>query len=135
MKEKLLNVVRGRRGISMVEMVVALAIVMLVSAATVTLLVTTSVSEAKTAAAMAAADLGESAVECFRYAEDEDDFYAALRLLDPGFVKEADAAGYVLDVGSCRAAITVDFSADVDRLEFCAVDADGGEVCRLSYEK
>ena len=58
----------GRRGFTMVELVVALAIIAIVSIATVLLIITQTNMNAKSIQVVEATNVAENAIECFRYA-------------------------------------------------------------------
>lgn len=58
----------GRRGFTMVELVVALAIIAIVSIATVFLIITQTNMNAKSIQVVEATNVAENAIECFRFA-------------------------------------------------------------------
>lgn len=67
---------RSRRGITLVEVVVALTIIVIVSGAAIALISSHTKLEARTVQAVEAANIAENAIECFRYAKDDEAFYS-----------------------------------------------------------
>ena len=63
----------GRRGFTMVELVVALAIIAIVSIATVFLIITQTNMNAKSIQVVEATNVAENAIECFRFAVNDPD--------------------------------------------------------------
>lgn len=59
---------RMRRGFSVAEVIVALAVVVIVSAAATSLIVSHAKLEATTVEMVTAANIAENAIECYRYA-------------------------------------------------------------------
>ena len=59
----------ARRGFSLAEVVVAIAIIVIVSSASMTLIGVQARTEAKSVATVEATNIAENAIECFRYAQ------------------------------------------------------------------
>ena len=59
----------ARRGFSLAEVVVAIAIIVIVSSASMTLIGVQARTEAKSVATVEATNIAENAIECFRYAK------------------------------------------------------------------
>ena len=108
--------VARRRGISLAEVVIALAIIMIVSAATATFLVRAVNAEAKTANTLEHNERMENVLECYQWANgNETVFYAAI-----------DKLGY-------PGSVTVDFpTCTTDGLIACACDECGGSIVYLA---
>lgn len=86
--KKLLKTIRSRKGISIIEVVVAMAIVMIVSAAALSLMVTSVEFDRKYDAQTQAMNACESAVECIRFANTADELDGYLSRL--GFEKAGE---------------------------------------------
>lgn len=69
---KLLNKLRDRKGISMTEVVVAMAVVVIVTGAAISLLVASVRFDAKYNSQTVALNACESAVHCLRFTDDAD---------------------------------------------------------------
>lgn len=131
---------RSRRGFSIMEVVITLAIIMIVSMAALTISVSSTRVEANNLRATTIIRQYESTVDCFRFAKSQSEFLTALQLLDGEFAPAEAEAGtpattvvYVLEKQSYRLEITADFNAN--SLEFYAAKPDGEEIYRLNYEK
>ncbi|MBP3592073.1 MAG: prepilin-type N-terminal cleavage/methylation domain-containing protein [Clostridia bacterium] len=61
--------INARRGFSLAEVVVAIAIIVIVSSASMTLIGVQARTEAKSVATVEATNIAENAIECFRYAQ------------------------------------------------------------------
>ena len=70
----MIKTVKSRRGISMVEVVVALTVIVIVSAAALSLITAHTHLEARTAQTIEATNIAENAVECFRFDSTEEGF-------------------------------------------------------------
>ena len=66
---------KSKRGISLIEVVVAVFIITLISAAATTLILTSAKNDQKNMRDTQIALVTKSAVDCFRYAEDMQEFY------------------------------------------------------------
>ena len=70
----MIKTVKSRRGISMVEVVVALTVIVIVSAAALSLVTAHTHLEARTAQTIEATNIAENAVECFRFDSTKEGF-------------------------------------------------------------
>lgn len=68
------NIFASRRGFSMMEVVIGLTIIIIVSAASLTLILQHSKAEINVAQTIEATNVAENAIECFDEAEDIDEF-------------------------------------------------------------
>lgn len=100
--KKLSILLRDRRGISMTEVVVAMAVVVIVTGAAISLLIASIRFDAKYRAQTEALNACESAVSCVRFADDAEDLGKYLKKL--GF-KDSDD-GYVLQDGKVTVTVT-----------------------------
>lgn len=85
--KKILDTLRSRKGITMTEVIVAMAMVLIVSGAAISLLVASVQFDAKYESQTQALNAAESAVECVRFADEvsELESYLVDKL---GFVKQ-----------------------------------------------
>ena len=87
---KLLNTLRSRKGITMTEVIVAMAMVLIVSGAAISLLVASVQFDAKYNSQTQAITGCESAVEAIRFADSADKYVEYLKIL--GFeIKEGES--------------------------------------------
>ena len=86
--KKLLKTLRSRKGISIIEVVVAMAMVLIVSASALSLMVTSAEFDRKYDAQTQAMNVCESAVECIRFAKSAEDLDGYLARL--GFEKAGE---------------------------------------------
>ena len=134
-----------RRGITLLETVIALTVILLVSGAGVSIAVIFSKAEAKTFTRTEALSYSESVVECFRYCENNDELEAALALLDRGFIpvlsgednvfEDVADSAFIYKLEKDNYVITVISDYVQNKLEVQISYADGGEMNKLSYEK
>ena len=88
--KRMKKLLRDRKGISITEVVVAMAMVLLITGAALTLLVASMKSDAKYLAKSTALNACENAVECVRFADDTYTLTTALSRV--GFQKTVDPA-------------------------------------------
>lgn len=81
MKKKLKAALHRRRGISLAEVAVALAVIMLISAATMSLVTLSSRLDGEAALAISINEYAESALESFRWADFSWEFEDAMEIL------------------------------------------------------
>ncbi len=120
-----------RRGITLVETVIALAMIGVILAAAASLMLSSVKAENRALDELHLAATAENAVECFRYAKDADELFAALLATDPDFVKAGEA--FLLYRGSCKITVSADFATNT--IDIVAADRRGEEIYRISYEK
>jgi len=131
-KNKILNKIKNdRKGISLVEMVVALVIITVVSLYALNIAVASSTVENDSVITIQASNYAENAIEAFRFAETPEEFLALLRITDEGFTNSANY--YTVDKGSYRVTVEADFTQG--SLKFTAVKKHGEEIYNVSYEK
>lgn len=91
---KLLNTLRSRKGITMTEVIVAMAMVLVVSGAAISLLVASVQFDAKYNSQTQAITGCESAVEAIRFADNADEYVGYLKRL--GFEINEGESHYTL---------------------------------------
>ena len=69
------------RGVSLVEVVVALTVVLIIASASISLLISHASAEQRAAMSYKAASYASSTIDCYRNAENPDDFTASLTRL------------------------------------------------------
>ena len=120
-----------KRGISLVEVIVSIFIITLISASATTIILTSAKNEQVSLIDTQIALATETTIECFRFAEDIDEFYSVLYLADNDFSKQdstitLNKEGFSLD-------IMADFTAK--QIVITALDAKGQELTSVSYKK
>lgn len=85
MKKLLHKLLRDRRGISMTEVIVAMAVVTIVTAAAISVVMASIKFDAKYNDETTALSYCESVVDCVRFADDVDTLSKALDTVKPGF--------------------------------------------------
>ena len=119
---------RSRRGISLVEVIVALAVITIISTAALSLVISSARVDANSLRSTRVMIAAENALECYRFSDSEDEFVELLR--KTGDYIEADGS-YVLTESSY--AITVKY--EDDSLRFTAIDSDGKEIYNYEFYK
>lgn len=103
--------IRSRKGISMVEVVVALVVITIISLATLSVVFVSAKVEAKTIVSMEVRNSAENAVECFRFANGNKEIFIAClneTVADNGFRNsEEKPLVYMLDKGNYTITITL----------------------------
>ncbi len=123
------NRYRRRRGITMVEVVIAMVIIAVVSASALSMVMMSVNVEKKSVAAMEAANAAENILDCFRYAEDEDTFLRVLQKTGP-YTQAADGS-LLLEVNGCTVTVRAAFAPK--QLECRGVDHNGEELFSYLY--
>lgn len=122
------NSARSRRGISLVEVIVALAVITIISTAALSLVISSARVDANSLRSTRVMIAAENSLECYRFAENEEEF--AELIGKTGDYIEADGS-YVLTESSY--AITVKY--EDDSLRFTAIDSDGKEIYNYEFYK
>ena len=134
MKRFFIRQASRRRGISLLETVIALAVISVISAATVTLIVASTKAEARILNDMYITNAAENAVECFQYAESSDELLALLQRTDAAYTASSeDPQRIFLTKSTYTVTVLADFVGNT--VEIYATDEDGEEIYRLAYQK
>lgn len=125
-----------KKGFSLVETVIALAVISIVGAASVSMMASSAKTEAKTENMLAVTNLAENAVECFRFADDNDEFFEYLQIVDSGFSKtqidgESEEIQYSLNKNAYTVTLTVSYLNS--SLKFIAYGSDRETLYSLNY--
>ncbi len=116
----------SRRGVSIVEVVVALVIITVISASALSMIMMSVSLEQRALTAQEVAASAENAVECFRYAADNEEFLECLQMTGD-FTDESGS--FVLRAKS----YTVTIRPGTNQFEYSAVKANGEEICAFTY--
>ena len=121
---------RSRKGISVAEVAVALAVISIISGAAVSMAMHSVKVEANFVAVTQTKNSAESVLECFRFADSEETFAEALQKLgDYEFKSEENA--YVLAGKSVTVTVKASFSPK--KLEYTAVKNNGEEIYSYTF--
>lgn len=123
------KLLRDRRGISMTEVVIAMAMVVIVTGAAISVLIASVKSDAKYLAKSNALTGCENAVECVRFAEDIDTLDEALEKV--GFVTDEDNE-YTYKSGESTVKVTVQTTDN--KLESCVVFYNDEEIYTINKQ-
>ena len=119
---------RSRRGISLVEVIVALAVITIISTAALSLVISSARVDANSLRSTQVTIAAENSLECYRFTESEEEFAALLE--KTGDYKKVDDA-YVLTEKAY--VITVNYTNT--KLTFSATDGDGEEIYSYEFDK
>ena len=97
---------KSNRGISIMEVVVAILVITIISVATTSLILNSAKKEKANARAMEIASFSESTIESFRFYDNYDEFFNQIKELD-GTATEKNGS-IVVEKGDYTIAITVD---------------------------
>ena len=124
---KRIGMISSRRGISLVEVIVALAVITIISAAAFSLMIYSSRAEADAVRTTSISAAADDVLECFRYAENDAEFFEAIAKLDE--YDRVEEGRYVLN----KPTYTLYLNIDNDKLSFSAHKAENGEIGDLIY--
>lgn len=119
---------RSRRGISLVEVAVALAVITIISAAALSLVISSAKVDANSLRTTQVMMHAENALECFRFADSKDDFLELMK--KTGNYYDEDGR-YLLSEKNY--VVTVTYNEKV--LTFKAVDDSGEEIYAYEFTK
>lgn len=118
----------SRKGVSIVEVVVALVIISIISASALSMMMMSVEVERNALTAIKIENSAEDAVDCFRFAQDNGVFLECLQMTGD-FVEED--GNFVLRADS----YTVTITPGTNQFEYSAVDTNGEEICAFIYKK
>lgn len=122
---------RSRRGISLVEVVVALTVITIISAAALSLVISSARVDANSLRSTQVMMAAENALECYRFAENKDNFADLLKKTGD-YTEDQEAVGtYVLT----EKAYVITISYTDAKLTFSATDSDGKEIYNYEFNK
>ena len=117
----------ARNGFSLVEVIVALAVIAIISTAAFSLVLSSAKLEADAVRTTAVSAAADDVLDCFRYADSNEEFFAAICKLDE--YQTAQNGQYVLN----KPSYTVYVNVEGDELSFNAYKTRDGETGELIY--
>lgn len=121
---------RSRKGISVAEVAVALAVISIISGAAVSMAMHSVKVEANFVAVAQTQNNAESVLECFRFADSEEVFAEALQKLGD-FTFNPEENAYVLQGKSVNVTVKASFSPK--KLEYTAAKNSGEEIHTYTF--
>ena len=132
MKRKQKNT--GRRGMTIAEMAISMAIILIVSAATISLQISAIRQESKNSQLSAVIQYGDEVLDCFQWAQNQTEFRDAVEVL--GFVEtEPNSGVYTLGRGNMLITVTINTQEATMKMTVKAVNADDETIYEFTYEK
>lgn len=122
---------KSNRGISIMEVVVAILVITIISVATTSLILNSAKKEKANARAMEIASFSESTIESFRFYDNYAEFFNQIKELD-GTATEKNGS-IVVEKGDYTIAITVD--SLYNNILINATDEGGESLYSLSYTR
>lgn len=120
--------ISSRKGVSIVEVVVALVIITVISASALSMMMMSVKVERKALTAIEIENAAEDAVDCFRFAQNNAEFLECLQKTGD-FVEED--GNFVLH----GPAYTVTIRPGTNQFEYSAVYLNGEEICVFTYKR
>ena len=127
-----------KKGVTLLETVIAIALLAIISVVAVSVSVSSIKSEEKNIQAMEISFIAENAIECFRFADNNTDFINALRKTtdeNHPFTpdKEGDENKYYYQKSAYKVVIVADYGTNT--IQITAEDKNGNEIYSLSYKR
>lgn len=122
---------RCRKGMSMVEVVIALVIISVISAAALSMIMMSVNVEADAVRSAEVAESVDNAIACFRFAENHETFLQALQKTAPYEQDPENPDRFLLKA----AGFTVTVTVSGDQFEYTAVNADSEVIYTFTYAK
>ena len=119
-----------KRGVSMMEVVIAIFIISLVTAVSATLIVSAVKNEEQTLRTTQIAVICDNAIDCFNVASNDEEFISLLQKTD-SFVK--DEQSFKLEKSNFTVLLFTDFSQD--KLSILCTDNGGNTIYSNNYVK
>ena len=119
--------VSARKGMSLVEVVVALAVIAIISSAAFSLVLSSANLEADAVRTTAVSAAADDVLDCFRYADNNEEFFEAISKLDE--YQNTGDGQYVRN----KPNYTVYVNVEDDTLSFNAYKTSDGETGELIY--
>ena len=121
---------RSRKGMTVVEVAIALTMISIISGAAVSMAMHSVKVEANFVTVTQTQISGENVLECFRFADNEETFLQALQKLDD-FTFDPEENAYIADGG--RMTVTVKASFSPKKLEYTAVKNNGETIYSYTF--
>lgn len=130
------NSIKNRRGFTVVELVVAITIIVIVSATAIGLINTQNKIHQQTMQTVEATNMAENAIECFRVTSDVSDFETAYENTFNGKITiEDNTENGLTDYTFEKNGMTVTITIIGNKLDFEAVAAGDKLILEKSYTK
>ncbi len=129
------NMRNPRKGFSIVEVIIALAIITLVSAVVVSLVMSSNHIENNSMSVMTATNVTENVIECFRFAESKEEFDSLLEKLDVEYEYNLNSDNldrYVIKDSNYKVIFVINYVAD--EIEINTI-VDGEEIYNCIYTR
>ena len=123
---------RNNHGFTVVELVIAMAVVVLVSATAITLVLSSRKAEERALRNADAVRLAENIFECFKATNGEEAFLAAVAFAEGG-KPEGENGSYTIT--SARYGYTAEITSDDMQLEVVVLAEDKSELLSFSFKK
>lgn len=120
---------KTKKGITIVEVVITLVLIAMVMASAISVIIMSIDIENNSATAVEMKNSAQNVLECFRFAESEEEFSQALSKC--GNYQKADDGSYILT--GTNLIITVKPNFTENKLEFYATNSDGDEIYSFGY--
>ena len=108
-----------RKGITLMELVIALSVIMIITIASISMLQTTIKIEVRAAAIIEANNSVETIVECFNYAYDNNEFKGLVAKLHGSH--NNDGGKHIIDRGSYTISIEYTDETEYSKIEISAI--------------
>lgn len=129
--KRLLKKIKNKRGISLAETIVAIALLTIVSVVIVTISVYSVRTERKNLRNMEVAVLSENAVDCFYFSDNIEQFSDLMEQTNSGYIYDNN----VFTLKKTNYQITLNLSADFKTLLITALDDTGKKIYTFSCSK
>ena len=110
-----------RKGITLMELVIALSVIMIITIASISMLQTTIKIEVRAAAIIEANNSVETIVECFNYAYDNNEFKGLVAKLHGSHTYNNDGGIHIIDRGSYKISIEYTDETEYSKIEISAI--------------
>ena len=128
---KFIDRLKSKKGVSLIETVIAIAVLVILSAFVTTISVYSVGAEAKNARDMEIASESENVLECFEFSSDIDEMFSLLKKTDDEYVKSENT----ISLNKSNYGITIIVADDFSSISLNAVAKDGNVICQYEYEK
>lgn len=126
-----------RKGVTLAELIVALAIIMIVTLASITMMHSSIKIEVRASAIIEANKSVETIVECFEFSSNDSEFETLLESIKDGNLTSTesdDIITYTLERGAYS--ITIEHDTSINKIEINATYSDGKDIYKeITYYK
>ena len=122
-----------KRGISLIEVVIAIFIITLITGTAITVISASAKNEQQNLRDTQVALSTQTAIDCFNYANDFDEFLVVLSTIDNDYKNSQGTNVVTLEKQSYNLSITADFGQKV--ISISAKDKAGKSLSNVTYKK